>query len=81
MKRLRGRYGKAGRQPLPSEYGMSTHDLGNNESAGTGISHNAGQSSPWLALTRSQSKWFGTFRGAAAWLAKRGYDPHGRRIK
>ena len=60
---------------------MTHHDLGNNESASTGISFNPQQEGqPYLALTRSQSKWFATFKGAEKWLAKRGYDAHGKRI-
>jgi hypothetical protein len=74
--RLRKRYGRA----TASSYGMTTHDLGNNESYGIGISHNANQSSPWLALTGTQSKWFRTQAGAIKWLAKRGYDAHGKKI-
>jgi hypothetical protein len=76
-RRLHRRYGRAG---SPS-YSMSTHDLGNNESYGIGISYNANQSSPYLALTGTQSKWFKTLGGATRWLEKRGYDAHGKRIR
>ncbi len=83
LKRLTGgllgrRYGHAGMPPADS-YGMTSHDLGNNESYGTGISYHEDQGSPWLALTGTQSQWFRTFAGAKKWLAKRGYDAHGRR--
>jgi hypothetical protein len=71
------RYGRA----ATSGHGLTSHDLGNNESAATGVSYNEGHSEPWLALTRSQSKWFKTLAGATRWLEKRGYDAHGRRIK
>jgi len=74
---LRRRYGRA----ASGSYGMTSHDLGNNESYGIGISHHPDQSSPWLALTGTQSRWFKTVGGAAKWLAKRGYDAHGRRIR
>lgn len=77
-RRLRHRYGRSG---SPQSYSMSTHDLGNNESYGIGISYNDGQSSPYLALTGTQSKWFKTLGGAVRWLAKRGYDAHGKRIR
>ncbi len=77
MKGLRRRHGRAASE----SYGMTTHDLGNNESYGIGISHNANQSSPYLALTGTQSKWFKTLGGATRWLAKRGYDSHGRKIR
>jgi Protein of unknown function (DUF1391) len=78
MKRkvLRHRYGRAG-----SSFGMTSHDLGNNESYGIGISYNGGQSNPYLALTGTQSKWFKTLGGATRWLAKRGYDAHGKRVR
>ena len=71
---LRRRYGHA-------SFGMKSHDLGNNESYGTGISYHAGQDSPWLALTGTQSRWFKTQAGAARWLAKRGYDAHGNKVR
>ena len=73
--RLRRRYGRA------LSHGTTHHDLGNNEGRVTGISHHEGQSSPWLALTNVQSKWFKTLAGATRWLAKRGYDAHGKRIR
>lgn len=38
------------------------------------------QEKPWLALTTVDSKWFKTFAGAKQWLARRGYDEHGRRL-
>jgi hypothetical protein len=59
---------------------MKHHDLGNNESYGTGISHHPDQSSPWLALTGTQSRWFKTQKGAERWLSSRGLDAHGRRV-
>jgi hypothetical protein len=75
---LRRRYGHAV-DIASSAYGLSRHDLGNNEAYSIGISHNSNQSSPWLAITGTQSKWFKTFAGAKRWLAARGYDAHGRR--
>ena len=74
-RRLRRRYGRAS-----ESYGMTPRDLGNNESYSVGISYNGGQSNPYLALTGTQSKWFKTLGGAVRWLAKRGYDAHGRRV-
>jgi len=76
-RKLRRRYGRS----ASGSYAMTQHDLGNNESYGIGISHHPNQSSPWLALTGTQSKWFKTMAGATKWLAKRGYDSHGRRIR
>ena len=55
-----------------------THDLGNNESLVTGYSYYPGQG--YLALTRTESKWLKTERGAIAWLARRGYDSDGSRL-
>jgi hypothetical protein len=73
---LRRRYGRA------SSYSTTSHDLGNNESYSIGISKfSSEQSKPWLAITGTQSQWFKTFRGAEKWLAKRGYDAHGKKIR
>ena len=54
------------------------HDLGNNESISTGYAFMGEQG--YLALTRVESKWFKTERGAINWLARRGYGPNGERI-
>lgn len=58
---------------------MSTtrHDLGNNETVSTGYQHTE---QGYLCLTRTESKWLKTERGAIAWLNRRGYDAQGRRI-
>lgn len=59
---------------------MSTtqHNLGNNEVVSTGYRHMGEQG--FLAVTRVESKWLKTERGAIAWLARRGYDAEGRKI-
>lgn len=64
-----------------SAAGLQNHDLGNNESVVTGISHNPGACGvgDWCALTRTQSKWFKTEAGAVRWLARRGYNTDGTR--
>jgi hypothetical protein len=63
-------------------HGTRQVDLGNNESYSIGIGHHPHQEgTPYLALTGTQSKWFKTFKGAEKWLAKRGYDAHGNRIR
>ena len=57
---------------------MSTtkHDMGNNETLSTGINEHGGQ---FCALTLTSSKWFKTRKGAARWLARRGYNADGTR--
>lgn len=61
---------------------MRTIDLGNNESKGIGLSGpHTNQAIPFLALTLSESKWFRTRAGAVRWLARRGYDDKGERIR
>mgnify|MGYP003418019609 FL=1 len=52
-------------------------DLGNNESASIGI---VPEGDGFLALTMVASKTFKTFKGAAKWLAARGYAPNGARL-
>jgi hypothetical protein len=47
-----------------------TEDMGNNETRSYGIFNQGDQG--WLAMSRTQSKWFKTERGAASWL-KRNY--------
>lgn len=59
---------------------MQTHDLGNNESAVVGMARNA--DGTYTALTRTESKAdFKTEGGAIRWLARRGYDAEGNRVK
>tara|TARA_A100001391_G_scaffold147745_1_gene105239 strand:+ start:173 stop:769 length:597 start_codon:yes stop_codon:yes gene_type:complete len=58
---------------------QKTVDLGNNESLSIGIFPNGDY---FHALTMTESKTnFKTFRGAANWLARRGYQPNGQRIE
>jgi hypothetical protein len=47
-----------------------TEDMGNNETRSYGIFYQGAQG--WLAMSRTQSKWFKTERGATNWL-KRNY--------
>lgn len=56
---------------------MTQHDMGNNETFSTGI---AKQGDEFIALTGTDSRWFKTYKGAARWLAARGYAPNGERI-
>jgi hypothetical protein len=56
--------------------GLQRHDLGNNESVSTGYEKT---DQGYLALTRTESKWFKTERGAITWLDRRGYNPDGTR--
>lgn len=49
---------------------MKTYDLGNNESASTGIFKNT--DGTFTAMTFTQSKTFKTETGAKKWLEKRG---------
>jgi hypothetical protein len=57
--------------------GLTTHDLGNNESRATGMTlTNAG----WMCLTGTQSKILRTEIGAMRWLAKRGLGANGARL-
>ena len=53
------------------------HDFGNNETHATGI---ATTPDGFLALTLTESKTFRTERGAASWLARRGYDSNGKKV-
>ena len=57
---------------------MQTLDLGNNESLAQGMKKTR---QGYLCLTYSQSKWLQTERGAINWLAKRGLNPDGTKIK
>lgn len=56
---------------------MYTQDQGNNETISRGTRCCNGR---WLALTFTESKWFATEKGAAKWLARRGYNPDGSRV-
>lgn len=61
----------------PTMPGLTTHDLGNNESYSTGMTlTNAG----WMCLTGTQSKVLLTEIGAIKWLAKRGIGANGARL-
>lgn len=53
---------------------MTTIPMGNNETAGIGISAQGGR---FIAVTLSASKWFKTYAGAVRWLADRGYNAEG----
>jgi hypothetical protein len=53
-------------------------DLGNNESATVGI---IPSSAGHLAMTFTESKSFRTWRGAIAWLARRGYTATGKKVQ
>lgn len=53
-------------------------DLGNNEKVSIGIFKQS--NGEFLALTRTQSKYFKTYRAAEAWLRKRGYTATGQKI-
>ena len=48
------------------------------DNASTGIA--ATEEGTFCALTRTESKTFRTVKGAAAWLARRGYSPTGTRL-
>ena len=54
-----------------------TEDMGNNETRSYGIFNQGSQG--WLAMSRTQSKWFKTERGATNWL-KRNYPELSERI-
>ena len=54
---------------------MHTQDQGNGETISRGIFELHGR---FTALTFSESKTFATRKGAAAWLARRGYDENGK---
>jgi hypothetical protein len=57
--------------------GLTTEDLGNNESRSTGMTQtNAG----WLALTGVESKTLKSKRGAVRWLAERCIAADGTRL-
>lgn len=58
---------------------ITTRDMGNNESLTTGYDFYGEQG--YLALTNTESKWFKTERGAIQWLARRGYDPQGGKVR
>jgi hypothetical protein len=60
----------------PVNYGLTSHG-----ESSTGISYHADQDEPYLALTLTDSKYFKTLSGATQWLAKRGYDVHGRKVR
>lgn len=79
-KRAGRRHDASRHHPPRGTFGLTVHELGNNETASTGVAHSAHEHSPYLALTRSQSKHFKTLAGAVRWLAARGYDAHGRRL-
>lgn len=55
---------------------LTAHDLGNNEGIVTGTQLVNGM---WLALTRTETRWFKTEAGAVRWLARRGYRADGTR--
>ena len=55
------------------------HNMGNNETLSTGV--NANHDGTFTALTFSQSKTFKTRKGAEKWLARRGYNTDGSRIR
>jgi len=59
------------------------HDIGNNETVSIGYvdQGNITDGPRFLALTHVESRAFKTERGAIAWLKRRGYDAHGRRLK
>ena len=57
---------------------LTTNCLTNNESSVSGISANT--DGTYTALTPTISKDFKTVKGAAAWLAKRGFNADGARM-
>jgi hypothetical protein len=59
---------------------LTTHtDPCPGEDRSTGISVRNG-GTVFCALTLSESRSFKTYKGAAAWLARRGYDANGKRL-
>lgn len=58
---------------------LTNHDLSNNDGLVTGMTYDA-DNGMWVALTRTQSRWFKTETGAARWLARWGYTPDGKRL-
>jgi len=54
-----------------------TEDMGNNETRSYGIFNQGDQG--WLAMSRTQSKWFKTERGATNWL-KRNYPELAKKL-
>ena len=57
---------------------MFTYNLTNNETYAAGIVKNIDKT--YTALTPTTSKDFKTVKGAAAWLAKRGFNADGTRM-
>jgi hypothetical protein len=57
---------------------MKSLDLGNNEQLSVGAIQQADDT--WFALTFTASKEFKTKRGAANWMARRGYDLNGNSL-
>ena len=57
---------------------FTTYSLTNNETYATGISKST--NGTFTALTPTISKDFKTVKGAAAWLAKRGFNADGTRM-
>ena len=57
---------------------LTNYTLTNNESSVAGIS--ASTDGTYTALTPLRSKDFKTVKGAAAWLAKRGFNADGTRM-
>jgi len=61
--------------------GLRPLDMGNNEVLSTGYTKNSdGRTYTALSLCESKSD-FKTKRGAIAWLAKRGYDENGYKVR
>ena len=57
---------------------MQTREMNNNESFSVGIAGNL--DGTYTTLTPTQSKDFKTYKGAAAWMLKRGFDAQGKRL-
>lgn len=55
---------------MKSETTYKTEDLGNNETRSYGVFPPVGNNELWLAMTRCQSKWFKTERGAKNWVKR-----------
>jgi len=58
---------------------MTTLDLTNNETAKIGIFANS--EGEYTAVTLSQSRTFKTYKGAANWMSKKGYNENGNKTK
>ncbi len=66
----------AATQSAPSSFGLTIIDAV--EGVSVGIAPEA--DGTYLALTATASRSFRTVKGAAAWLARRGYSPTGTRL-